>query len=97
MIIVTVGFIKSDLVNIINILYSGLIISGGYPPDSAGQSVEVYVPSTGQHCQLADLPAGRSLHSMEKMVVCGGYDTRTSCLTLTDAGWEVTTTLLEKR
>ena len=82
------------------ILYSGLIISGGSPADSVGQSVEVYVPSTGQHCKLADLPASRYDHTMEKMVLCGGgsdSDTRTSCLTLTDAGWEVTTTLLEER
>ena len=81
-------------------LISGLVISGGEPSDSVGQSVEVYVPSTGQHCQLPDLPARRYYHSMEKMVLCGGgssYDTRTSCLTLTDAGWEVTTTLLEER
>jgi len=73
-----------------------LIISGGGSPDSVDQSVEVYVPSTGQHCQLPDLPAGRWDHTMEKMTVCGGenyYDFYTSCLTLTDAGWEVTTTL----
>jgi len=75
----------------------GLIISGGYPRDSASQSVEVYVPSTGQHCQLPDLPDRRYWHTMEKMTVCGGGDTLTSCLTLTDAGWEVTTTLLEWR
>ena len=77
-----------------------MIISGGYPDWSVGQFVEVYVPSTGQHCQLPDLPAGRYDHTMEKMTVCGGWgsmDTRTSCLTLTDAGWEVTTTLLEER
>ena len=75
-----------------------MIISGGYS-DSAGQAVEVYVPSTGQHCQLPDLPARRFYHNMEKMTVCGGEETKTktSCLTLTDAGWEVTTTLLEER
>ena len=62
--------------------------------------MEVYVPSTGQHCQLPNLPDERGDHTMEKMVVCGGYfntDTETSCLTLTDAGWERTTTLLERR
>ena len=85
--------------NIIDILYSGLIISGGSPADSVGQSVEVYVPTTGQHCQLPDLPDRRDAHTMEKMTVCGGYysDTRTSCLTLTGEGWETTTTLLENR
>merc|ERR1712186_109831 len=38
---------------------TALIISGGNPSSSVGQSVEVYVPSTGQNCQLADLPARR--------------------------------------
>ena len=74
-----------------------MIISGGYPPNTAAQSAEVYVPSTGQHCQLPDLPDRRYLYTMEKMMVCGGEDTRTSCLTLTDEGWERTTTLLEER
>ena len=83
-------------------IYSALIISGGYgnPHDSVGQSVEVYVPSTTQQCQLADLPDVRGLHSMEAKTVCGGYEasSRTSCLTLTSPGtWERTTTLLEKR
>ena len=81
-------------------LISGLVISGGEPSDSVGQSVEVYVPSTGQHCNLPDLPAGRRHHTMEEVVVCGGEatNTSTSCLSLTDNGaWERTTTLLEQR
>ena len=82
-------------------LYSGLIISGGSWSSSAGQPVEVYVPSTDQQCQLADLPDWRVYHSMEKMTVCGGEpnsDTRTSCLTLSTAGtWQTTTRLLEQR
>ena len=85
-----------------NILYSGMIISGGgtYLSDSVGKSVEVYVPSTGQHCNLPDLPTGRRHHTMEEVVVCGGEatNTSTSCLSLTDNGaWERTTTLLEQR
>ena len=89
--------------NIINmLLYSGLIISGGYPDDTAGQSVEVYAPSTGQQCRLADLPGVRRGHSMEAKTVCGGLfwfsDTKKTCITLTSAGtWEKTTDLLEKR
>ena len=77
-----------------------MIISGGgtYLSDSVGKSVEVYVPSTGQHCQLPDLPDWRHQHTMEKMMVCAGEDTATSCLTLTAGGtWERTTTLLEER
>ena len=75
-----------------------MIISGGWSSNS-GQSVEAYVPSTGQHCTLADMPNQREDHSMEELVVCGGGydDIGTSCLTLTDAGWQSTTTLLEER
>ena len=86
--------------NIINILYLGLIISGsGGSSSSSYKSVEVFVPSTGQHCTLPDLPAKRYYHTMEEMVVCGGdsSETQTSCLKLTEAGWETTTTLLEGR
>ena len=76
--------------------------------DTAGQSVEVYEPSTGQQCRLSDLPDARVGHTMEAKTVCGGVkdendendDTKTSCITLTlnSAGtWEKTTDLLEKR
>ena len=82
--------------NIINVLYLGLMISGG-SPSSSYKSVEVFLPSTGQHCTLPDLPAKRSGHTMEEMVVCGGGDNDTTCTTLTEAGWETTTTLLEER
>ena len=75
-----------------------MIISGG---NGAEQSAEVYVPSTGQHCTLPSLPAGRWGHTMEGRMVCGGasydYATTPSCITLTDAGWETTATLLERR
>ena len=84
-----------------NIICSGLIISGG-GSGSAEKSVEVFVPSTGQHCQLADLPAGRRLHTMEGVMLCGGGEsdsgTRGSCLNLNANGaWEITSTLLEDR
>jgi len=87
-----------------------LIISGGegysgeggevYSGYSVGNSVEVYIPSTGQHCQLPDLPGDpRDGHTMEEMTVCGGFvtSTGTSCLTLIDGTWQTTTTLLEWR
>jgi len=79
----------------------GLIISGGYPSGSVGKSVEVYVPSSGQHCELPDLPASIYGHTMEDRRICGGgYSdtTRTSCLSLTEEGtWNKTATLLEER
>ena len=65
---------------------------------SVGNSVEVYIPSTGQHCQLPDLPGDpRYFHTMEEMTVCGGYYGTRTCLTLIDGTWQTTTTLLEER
>ena len=76
-------------------------VNGSSIPDTVGTSVEVYVPSTGQHCQLPDLPAWRYGHSMEEKTLCGGgadSDTATSCFSLTEEGtWEKTTDLLEAR
>ena len=80
--------------------YSALVISGGFGyEDGVGNTVEVFIPSTGQHCQLPDLPGdGRNYHTMEGMTVCGGSytSTQTSCLTLRDGTWEKTS-LLEER
>ena len=64
--------------------------------------MEVFVPSTGQQCELPDLPGGRYYHTMENMTVYGGWDSGdeevTSCLTLTaDGTWERTATLEEER
>ena len=81
-------------------LFSALLISGG-SPSASGKSVEVFVPSTGQHCALPDLPNLRHSHTIEGMVLCGGgtsgIGTMTTCLTLNGTGWETTTTLLERR
>ena len=76
-------------------MYSGLIISGG--ENNAGTTAEVFVPSTGQHCRLPDMPGFRRyFHTMEKMVVCGGIKDEKTCLTLTDGIWKETQ-LLEYR
>ena len=76
-----------------------LVAVGGMAP--AGNSVEVFVASTGQHCKLADLP-GRPIfhHTIEEKVLCGNHNNdanRKSCLTLTDGKWQTTPTLLEQR
>lgn len=81
---------------------SALIISGGgskFEETTAGNSVEVFVPSTGQHCQLPDIPGDpRYSHTMEGRTICGGdyRSTSKSCLTLTDGGWETSATLIEE-
>ena len=66
----------------------------------AGKTAEIFVPSTGQHCQLTDLPGGRYYTGSENYTVCGGEgeDTKTSCHSLTSGGtWEKTSELLESR
>ena len=77
-----------------------MMISGDWFSGSVGHSAEVYLPFIpGRHCQLPNLPDWRRRHSQDAKTVCGGSDsdTRTSCLTLTDDGWQRTTTLLEER
>ena len=77
-------------------MYLGLIISGG--EGSVGNSMEVFVPSTGHHCLLPDTQWQHRQHSMEKNVICGGHHPAwIYCQTLTNGTWEFTTTLLEKR
>ena len=79
-----------------------MLISGGLYDGLGLTDVEVWVPSTGQHCTVLSLPVARDFHSQEGATVCGGgyfgSVTRTSCRTLTDEGtWEAETTLLEER
>ena len=84
--------------SIINIFCIGLIIAAGISSSVVVKSVEVFVPSTGQHCSLPDLSARRYAHTMEGMMLCGGAEIdRPHCLALTGTGWETTTTLLNKR
>ena len=85
--------------------YSGLLISGGSPTSRVGQSVEVFVPSTGDHCHLQELEDRRYGHSIEDttegLVACGGGDqdvgTWKSCLSLADGTWKATTMLHKQR
>ena len=85
-------------------IFLGLLISGGYSHFEPGTTpealtdVEVWAPSTGQHCTVSSLPTFRASHSQEGSIVCGGFDDTKSCLTLTAEGsWERTTALLEER
>jgi len=81
----------------------GLLISGGYNNTGGLTDVEVWSPSTGQHCTVSSLPTSRGEHSQEGRKVCGGgfydtSDTEQSCLTLTAGGsWERTTRLIKLR
>ena len=71
-------------------LYSGLIIAGG----AGSNKAEVFVPSTGQHCDLPALTGWRFVFTMEKMTICGGQNTASTCETLTEGTWQTTTAAL---
>ena len=78
----------------------GILLSGGHHPNVEGTSVEVYVPSTGHSCSLPSLPDDRWGHSMDSLLICGGYDsasTASSCLSFSSGQWVFSHTLEEGR
>ena len=68
---------------------------GGFSTDGDAQhTVEVWLPGD-RSCQLPRLPPpGRMMHTQSSYTACGGYDTRTSCLTF-DGEWEQSHSLSE--
>ena len=74
---------------------SGIVLSGGY---GALTSVEVIDPSTGQSCSLPSLPEERQSHTMDGLLICGGYrPSDTTCLSFSSGGWITSNTLVERR
>ena len=63
-----------------------MLITGGEPRPSVGNSVEVFNPHTNRSCSLRDLPGEvRYHHSLCRDLLCGGdssSSTRRSCLKL---------------
>ena len=85
-----------------------MIISGGGGSDDASYTVEAFVPATGQHCKLPNIPAKpnswelgpRFGHSTEGLKICsGGPQTasRANCISLTDGTWQMSNELRENR
>ena len=61
--------------------------------DGELSSVEVYVPSINTSCSLPSLPVGRSGHSQDGLLQCGGLGNSRQCHTFhSDSGeWRVKT------
>ena len=82
-------------------LVPGLIITGGDRRDEVGVSVEVFNPHTGHSCRLADLPGEvRFRHTLCGQMICGGWESRRSCLKLnplTGAFSPTSVSLVEER
>ena len=78
-----------------------ILLSGGYDADdTVNRSVEVFSPSTGQSCSLPSLPDERFRHTMDSLLICGGYDsasTASSCLSFSSGQWVFSHTLEEGR
>ena len=74
--------------------HPGLVISGG---EGALTSVEIFIPSTNHSCTLPSLPDWRYHHTMSGLTICGGLDTKTTCLQLSFGVWGVTHTLRKER
>ena len=73
-----------------NRIISAIIITGGY---GASKSVEVLKEDGSYWCSLPDLPNNRYHHTQSGLILCGGKDTRTSCLTFTGGQWTQSYTL----
>ena len=72
----------------------GILISGGWETET---SVEVYSPNAGYHCVLPSLPDKIRAHTSVGTTLCGGYYTRTTCITFSSGKWVTSHALAENR
>ena len=59
--------------------------------------MEILKADGSSWCSLPDLPDERYHHTQSGMVVCGGWDTKTSCLSFISGTWRLSHTLLHER
>ena len=70
--------------------YLAILITGGYQNyQSEYRSVEALTGEGNQLCKLADLPDDRMYHTMDGEMLCGGIQTKKSCLQYKDGIWNV--------
>ena len=57
-----------------------MLITGG-SNSGAGDTAELYLPSSGRSCSLPRLPDDRRVHTQDSSgLICGGYDTQDTCI-----------------
>ena len=80
---------------------SVILVSGGYPSDSVGTSVELLHTNGTRLCSLPDLPSSRRRHTQTGVTACGGWGDDavwTSCHSLSSTGsWEQSHSLNQLR
>ena len=60
--------------------------------------MEVFYPTADKlSCVLPSLPDQRVGHTMDSLEICGGYSTRTTCITFTSGQWVTSHALTEER
>ena len=81
------------------LVVSVVLITGGYNDGVFFKSAEIFNPVTNTSCSLPQLPEGRSCHSEDGGLACGGYPTLTSCVKWSPATgtWTKSHTLRQKR
>ena len=72
-------------------------MTGGGPLASAGNTSEIYIPSTNSTCSLPDFPFKTAAHTQDGLLHCGGEYTRNQCHTFKDGTWKLTHTLKQSR
>ena len=81
------------LIPLYNWTFSVIVISGGNPNQ---QSVEAFNLDGTQLCTMAALPDERRYHTMDGGFLCGGADTKKSCLHISSGGWSTFSWSLKK-
>ena len=83
-----------NLIHITYVIIAGFLITGGYPRDTVGHSVEVYNPHSGSHCRLPDSPQRVRFGSSD----CGNLlCTAKGCLLFNPTTGQFTTTSVTLR
>ena len=59
-----------------------MLITGGWKKHGtvSYKTAELFLPSAGTSCTLPPFPEGRVSHTVDNNIMCGGSDTRYTCL-----------------
>ena len=79
----------------LTVIFLAIIVTGDDGVN--GRTSELLWSNGTSLCSLPDLPDNHNGHTQSGLVTCGGYNTRTSCYTLTNGTWTKSHTLRYER